>query len=196
MASSIDCLPAKVLAMLREMVDNPRITQLTAVDKINAVLAELRQAGDPEALDPACPEAVSKSSVSRAVQKWTKVGERLRRSREIGQMLIEKVGAVPGGEMGLAINEMLRSLSFDVSETLLDADLANPETLAATISHLKSLSLASQRLEQGATINVKRASEIRKQALADAAEAVGKAAQKLGITQESIDEIHSTVLGI
>lgn len=193
--SSIDKLPESVRRHLQEMLDNPRITQLEAVERVNAILAELRAAGDPEALDPGCPEEVSKSSLSRAVQKWAKVGERLRQSREIGEMLISRVGAAPQGQIGLLINEMLRSLSFDLSERLLDSDLTDPETLTATIDQVKALALAVQRLEQSASINVKRENEIRKQALEEAAQKVDKSARKAGVSPETIAVIHEA-LGI
>lgn len=182
--SSVDKLPPKVIRMLREMIDNPRITQLQAVDQVNAILSELRAAGDPEALDPECPEKITKSALSRRVQDWTKVGERLRQSREVGEMLISRVGAEPAGQVGLAINEMLRALSFDLSEKLLNADIEDPETLTATIGQVKALALAVQRLEQSATINVKRTAEIRKQALLDAADSVEKAAVQQGLNAE------------
>ena len=84
-------------------------------------------------------------------------------------MFIAKVGAAPQGQTGLAINEILRTMACELSEKLLDADLENPETMAATIDQVKSLALAVQRLEQSASINVKRDGEIKKAALQEAA---------------------------
>ena len=192
--SNVDKLPVGVRRQLREMVDNPRITQLAAVKTINAILSELRAAGDPEALDPECPEKISKSGLSRAVQEWAEVGERLRQSREIGEMLISKVGAAPAGQVGLLINEMLRSLSFDLSKRLLNADLTDPEALTATIDQVKALALAVQRLEQSATINVKREAEIRKQAREEAAKAVEAEAKRQGASAATIDSLRAAIM--
>lgn len=194
--SSVELLPAQVRRLLQELLDNPRITQLQAVEKINAALAELRAAGDPDALDPACPEAVSKSALNRYALRMEEVGAKLRQGREVAEAFIARVGAAPQGQMGLLINEMLRGMAFDLSLRLQDADINDPETMTATIDQVKALALAVQRLEQSATINVKRETEIRKQVAADAAEVTEKALAGQGMSRESIDTIKREILGI
>ncbi|WP_369798557.1 phage protein Gp27 family protein [Desulfuromonas sp. TF] len=177
------------------MLDNPRITQLEAVERINATLAELRKSGDPEVLDPACPEAVSKSAVNRYDLQMRDVGERLRQSREVADRWINKLGAAPQGQVGNLINEILRTLSFDVT-LFMQEDAIDKETAPAVVGMLKDLALTTMRLEKAANLNVEREREIRKQTLEDAAEKVGDAAIQRGLTKEDAQFWREQVLGI
>lgn len=183
--SSIDKLRADIKGKLQELLQDPRVTQLEATEIINSILEE-------EGL----PERVTKSSVNRYAVKMEEVGAKLRQSREIAEMYIARVGASPQGQTGLLINEMLRSMAFDLTLRLQDADITDPETMSATIDQLKALALGMQRLEQSATINVKRENEIRKQALTDAAEAVEKAAVQKGMNAEEASFWRQQVLGV
>jgi len=159
--STIDRLPADIKSTLQQLLQDPRVSQLEVTAQINMLL----EAEGHE-------ERVSKSAVNRYAVKMADVGEKLRQSRDVADMYISKVGAAPQGQMGLLINEILRTLAFDLSLKIQDADLSDPETLASTIDQVKALALATQRLEQSAMINIKRASEIRKQALDDVAKKV------------------------
>lgn len=163
--STIDILPPEIKAQLQTWLQDPRCTQLEATERANSLL-EL--AGEPQ--------RVTKSAVNRYAVRMEEVGAKIRQSREIADMYISKVGAAPQGQTGLLINEMLRTMAFDLTLKIQDADIADPETLAATIDQVKSLALAAQRLEQAATINVKREADIRKQALDDVAKAVDRVA--------------------
>lgn len=164
-ASTIDKLPADIKSRLQELLQDPRVTQLEATARINEIL----EADGHE-------ERVSKSAVNRYAVKMSEVGEKLRQSRDVADMFISKVGAAPQGQMGLLINEILRTLAFDITLKIQDADLKDPETLASTIDQVKALALATQRLEQSATINVKREAEIKKQLITDAVKEVKKKA--------------------
>lgn len=184
-ASTIDRLPDDIRATLQQLLQDPRLTQLEITAKINALLEE-----------DGHEDRVSKSAVNRYAVKMSEVGEKLRQSRDVADMFISKVGAAPQGQMGLLINEILRTLAFDISLKIQDADLKDPETLASTIDQVKALALATQRLEQSATINIKRAAEIRKQALEEAANAVEKTARAAGISADTIQTIRREVLGM
>lgn len=183
--STIEILPPEVKAQLQAWLQDPRITQLEATERANSLL-EL--AGHPE--------RVTKSSVNRYAVKMEEVGAKLRQSREVAQMYISHVGAAPQGQTGLLINEMLRSMAFELSLKMQDADLEDPEAMSATISQIKNLALTMQRLEQSATINVKREGEIRKQALSDAADNVEKAAVQQGMNAEQAMFWRQQVLGV
>lgn len=161
--SSIERLPEDVRERLHELLRDPRVTQLEATARINEIL-EAEGEG-----------TLSKSAVNRYALRMEKVGSRLRQSREIAEMWIAKLGAAPQGKTGHLINEILRTLSFDVSLMLQEGNL-DAETAPGVVDMLKGLALTMQRLEKAATLNVKREQEIRKQALEDAAEAVEKGA--------------------
>lgn len=191
--STVDLLPAGVRKQLQAMLDNPRITQLQAVYRVNAILAELRAAGDPEVLDPACPEQVSKSAVNRYDLQMRDVGERLRQSREVADRWINTLGAAPQGQVGNLINEILRTLSFDVTLFMQQGAL-DEETAPAVVGMLKDLALTSMRLEKAANLNVEREREIRQQALEAAADAVSETAREAGVTPDTIARIRRDVL--
>jgi len=184
-ASTIEILPPEIKAQLQAWLQDPRITQIEATERANSLL-EL--AGHPE--------RVTKSAVNRYAVRMEEVGQKLRQSREVAQMYIAQVGAAPQGQTGLLINEMLRSMAFEVSLKMQEADASDPEAMAATISQLKNLALTMQRLEQSATINVKRESEIRKAALNDAADNVEKAAVQQGMNAEQAAFWRQQVLGV
>jgi len=183
--STIDLLPPDIKAELQQLLQDPRMSQLQVTAKINALLEEEGH-----------EERVSKSAVNRYAVKMAEVGEKLRQSRDVADMFISKVGAAPQGQMGLLINEILRTLAFDLSLKIQDAKLDDPETLAATIDQVKALALAVQRLEQSATINVKREVAIRKQALEDAANEVEKEANTLEIKPETLNYIKKVIYGL
>lgn len=169
MPSTVDRIPADIRAKLQELLADPRVTMLEATARINEIL---EAEGHPERL--------SKSAVGRAAQRWSQMQERISRAREMGELFIAKVGAAPQGQTGLIINEILRTLAFDLSERLLDADLSDPEALPGIVDQVKGLALAVQRLEQAATTNVRRDAEIRRQALAEVERAVEERAADAG----------------
>lgn len=183
--STVEILPADIKAQLQAWLQDPRITQEEATSRANQLL-EL--AGHPERL--------SKSSVNRYAVRMEEVGAKLKQSREVAQMFISHVGAAPQGQTGLLINEMLRSMAFELSLKMQEADLEDPEAMSATIGQMKNLALTMQRLEQSATINVKREGEIRKQALIDAADNVEKAAVQQGMNAEQAMFWRQQVLGV
>lgn len=186
--STIDRLPPDILEQLQALLRDPRVTQLEATAKINAILEA-----------DGHPERVSKSAVNRYALRMAEVGAKLRQSREVAEMWIGKLGAAPQGQIGHLINEILRTLAFDLTLKLQEGDLT-PESMPEVIEMLKSLSLSVVRLEQAATANVKREEEIRKQARARAAEEAAAVAEKSlatqGMSRESIAAIKREILGI
>jgi hypothetical protein len=181
--SSIDLLPDAVRDQLNELLRDRKVTQKDAVERINQILAEMQH-----------PERLSKSAVNRYALQMEKVGRRMRESREMAEVWIGKFGSQPQGQVGNLINEMLRTLSFDISLILQEGQI-DDESAPAIVGMLKDLALTSMRLEKAANLNVEREKEIRQQALADAAKTVDQTARKAGVTPETIALIHEA-LGI
>lgn len=182
--SSIDLLPEDIRSQLNALLRDPRCNQLEAVKKINAILA-----------DEGHDERVSKSAVNRYSMKMEKVGEKLRQSREMANMWIAKLGAQPQGQLGHLVNEMLRTMAFDLSLNLQGMEVEEDE-LPGQVKLLKELSTAVHRLEQAASENTKREKEIRRQMAEEAAEAAAEVASSAGITAEKAQEIKNKILGI
>lgn len=183
-SSSISKLPADILEKLNELLRDPRVTQLEATARINAILKE-----------DGAEERISKSAVNRYDLSMREAGEKLQQSREIAKMWIGKLGAAPQGQVGNLVNEVLRTLAFDLSLKLQEAELTE-ESIPDVIFNLKALSLAAQRLESAATLNVKREKEIRTQALEEAASAVEEAAIQQGFDQDQAAFWRGKVMGV
>lgn len=180
--SSIDTLPPDVLDALQAWLRDPAITQIEAVDRTNALLEEI-----------GIEKRVTKSSLNRYAMRMEEAGAKLRQSREIAAMWIGKLGAQPQGQVGHLVNEMLRTLAFDMAMKLQDGEVTE-ESMPATIDMLKDLSLSVIRLEKAASENVKREAEIREQERAKAAEAAATTARKAGVSDETIERIRRDVL--
>ena len=182
-SSKVEQIPSDILEKLQELLRDPRVNQLDATNRINAILEERGE------------EPVSKSGVNRYAIQMDQVGIKLRQSREMAEMWIGKLGAVPQGKLGNLVNEILRTLSFELAMATQQGEL-DPDKLPEVAQMLKDLALAQMRLEKAASENVKRDEEIRKQTLEKAAAEVTKVAKARGLTAEAAEEIKNKVLGI
>src|SRR3569833_3110117 len=138
--STIEQLPPDILEQLQALLRDPRVTQMDATARINAVLEEQGE------------EPVSKSAVNRYAVRMDQVGDKLRQSRAVAEMWIGKIGATPQGQLGHLINETLRTLAFDLTLKLQENDITD-KSMPAVIGMLKHLSLSVMRLEKAASEN-------------------------------------------
>lgn len=186
--SSIDALPEHIRDALHALLRDPAVTQLETCKRVNDLL---KAEGEEQ--------RVSKSSVNRYSLKMESIGKRLRESREMAAMWVDKIGHQPQGEIGKIINEMLRSLSYEVTTELMNGEL-DSESLPNVIEQLNNLSLATIRLEKASSESMKRENEIREQAKAEAdAEAANKAEQaaiEAGLSRDAVVNIKNSILGI
>lgn len=181
--STIDMLPEDIREKLQELLRDPRVTQLEATARINAILEEEGH-----------PDRLSKSAVNRYALRMEQVGAKLRQSREIAQMWIGRLGAEPQGQVGHLLNEMVRGLAFDCAMSLSEGEEPVPPKM------LRDLAMAVEKLEKAASENVKREEDIRKRALeeaaARAAAAVDRAAGTGGMTAEQFKAIIRESYGV
>jgi hypothetical protein len=182
--STIEQLPPDLLARLQELLRDPRCTQLEVVARINALL---EQRGEDE--------RISKSALGRYAVKMERIGERLRQSRAVAEMWIGKLGAGPQGQLGRLINEMLRTLAFDLTLKLQEGEIST-EDLPGTVESLRDLSLAVMRLEKAASDNIKREREIKQQAAEELAAKVEGETGGAGITPERLRQIVRETYGV
>ena len=178
--SSIARLPEDVRKRLQELLRDPRVTQMAATRRINEILEE-----------DGHPDRVSKSAVNRYAVRMEEVGAKLRQSREVAQMWIGKLGAEPQGEVGKLLNEMVRTLAFEVTMSMAEGEVEDVKP-----KMLRDLAIAIEKLEKAASENVKRDADIRKRAIEEAAEAFEKAAGKDGrvLDAATIKEIREQLL--
>lgn len=175
--SSIDRLPQEIREQLQALLRDPRWTQADVVSWINTVLEE-------EGHDT----RLSKSAVNRYAVSMARVGERLQQSRAVAEMWIGKLGAQPQGKLGNLVNEILRTLAFDLSLTLQEGQI-DIETAPAVAGMLKDLAFSMEKLERAASENVKREKQLALE-IADAVEKAGEPAMSPARVREIIREAY------
>lgn len=184
--SSIDQLPEEVRAIIGQLRG-----QGWTIDQIREHLAGL--------LD----RAPSRSALGRHIQGLDKLGERMRRSRQVAEALVRELGDAPQSRAAALNIELLHSAVLDLfmrSEDgeAVDGDGAaalrgNPEgtmMLAKALDHLARASKTNVEFVKAAE---DRAAERTKEAAAKAMETV---ARERGISAETLAAIKAGIFGI
>ncbi|WP_027366944.1 DUF3486 family protein [Desulfocurvibacter africanus] len=182
--SSIETLPPDVLERLQELLRDPRVTQLEVTKRINELLAA-----------EGFPGRVSKSAVNRYAQRMEEVGAKLRQAREVAEMWIGKLGAVPQGQVGQLVNELLRTLAFELSLKMQEGEMSAEEA-PAVAKIIRDMAVGMEKLERAASENLKREEDIRRQAAEEAASKAEKIAKKRGLSKEAVQELRREILGV
>lgn len=165
---------------VRDAVDNLLKTNRLTLDQ---VLEQIRQAFPGAAV-------ISRSALGRYSKRFEEVGKRLRESREVAKVWVDRLGSDPQGDVGKMVMETLRTMAFDATLDMQERDSeVDPKEIA-------TLALAMQRLESAGKWNLQREKEMRAAALSEAAEAVQRAGKKTGTSDETIDLFRREILGI
>mgnify|MGYP001765272339 CR=1 FL=1 len=178
--SSIDLLPEEAWPHVRAALDalaKNRRTQEAIRDELNTHLLAL-------GLTP-----VSKSSFNRRSLALAKIGADIARTREMAAVFAEKLNDMPEGDVGMLINEMVKTLLYDLTER------ASVENIEVSAKMAKDISLAVFRLEQAGSISTKRRREIEDRAKAKVTEAVKEVGKIKGISSDTQAEIIEKILG-
>lgn len=181
--STIEQLPPDILEQLQALLRDPRVSQMDTTARINAILEERGE------------KPVSKSAVNRYSQRMEEVGDRLRQSRAVAEMWIAKLGAQPQGQVGHLVNELLRTLAFDLTLTMQQGEI-DIDSAPEVAKMLKDMAIAMEKLEKAASENVKREQEIKQQARQEAAEVAAKVAKQGGLSADSVQELRRAILGV
>jgi hypothetical protein len=166
--SSIKQLPGE----LREQVDG----------QIKAKLAELGA-------------DVSRSALGRYKQEIDQVGERLRRSREISNAFVERLGAMPEGRQGRMIVELLQSVVFDALVPRDGGETPSfaPQDIFRLAASIKDL-VAAEKISADRELRIR--AEERRRATEQAATAAEGAAKAKGLSADTAAFIRAKILGI
>lgn len=176
-ASSIKSLPEDILDQLHALLRDPRVTQLDATVRINAILAEQGE------------KPVSKSAINRYAIKMETVGSKLQQSRQIADMWIGKLGNEPSGKVGQLLNEMVRNLAFESAMKLAEGEEIDPKLI-------KELAIAVDKLEKATATNEKTLRELEQRALAKATEKASEVATRNGLSAEMVEAFKREMLGV
>lgn len=179
--SSIDLLPEAadplVAAAMRDLQarDKP---QNIILEELNSALADLGVA------------SISKSAFNRKAIWAASAGRRLAEAREIAAVVGERLGKLPEGDVGLLLNETLKTLILDV---LTDASLSGE---SASIDMLRKASMALRSLEGARKISVDARSKIIREFADKADKAIETTARKAGLDAATVARIRREVLGV
>jgi hypothetical protein len=179
--SSVEKLPKNLREKLLEMLNDPACTQAWIAEAIN---------------DEAGEAVLSKSGVNRYALRMKKFAEKNRQAREVAEMYLEKCGADTRNKLGKVLNEQIRGVAFDLMWEIEEQQKDGGADNEALTGILYKLSRSLAELERAEKLNAERTEEIRKAALAEAAEVVEKEAKGAGLTEAAIDTIKRKILGL
>lgn len=178
--SSIDLLPDEArpdIAWAYEELKERKMPQLAILDELNKRLADRGLKG------------VSKSAFNRRALWLIGQGDAILKAREIAAVLGEKLDKAPEGDVGLLLNELVKSIAFDI---LSNAQLTDNVSMNMVVN----AAVALDKLENARKISVEARSKIARQFAKSASEAVDKAAAARGLSQETTDDIKAQILGL
>lgn len=145
---------------------------------------------------------VSRSALGRYKQHLDKVGEKLRRSREVAEALVAKLGNAPESK-ALRLNvEMMQGAILDLLIKLNEEGEGDDAAKAITLDPQGAMLLgkALDHLSRASKADAELVGKIREQAEAAARKAAAEtavtAARKGGLSAESADAIRREILGI
>jgi hypothetical protein len=180
--SSLDLLPIEaqpfVRDAFRELGDRKRPAEDIRAE-LNAHLLGIENA-----------KPISRSAFNRKSLFLAEYGANIAHAREIAATFAERFGEDPNSDVGLLINETIKTIIFDV---LMNRAMSDDET---SMKLLKEAALTLQRLEMAKQSNVRTRVEIEEKIVTKAADVVEESARAAGLTPERARDIRHKVLGL
>ncbi len=140
-------------------------------------------------LDP--PEGpISKSAFNRYSMKIMITGRRLSEAREAAAVMAEKMDKLPEGDIGRLLNEIIKTMVFDL---LTDAQLNDG---SASMGLLKAASQSLRALELARKTNFDTEHDLRQRFTDQLEEAATDAAAVAGLSDDQARAIREKVLGV
>jgi len=179
--SSIDTLPEAaepIVATALQDLRQRKKPQLQILAELNGSLADLGV------------KSISKSAFNRKALWLAAYGQQLENAREIAGIMAERLDAAPEGDVGLLLNETIKTIIFDVMS---EASISD-ESPSMKMLHQASESLMA--LERARKLNVDARKVIEVNFRAKAEEAVDRAAKEKGLSADTVTAIKRAILGI
>lgn len=168
--SKIDLLPDEARPFVVTAIEALKVrerTQEAIREEMNLGLLSL-------GLDP-----ISKSSFNRHALQVAAFGRQLQQAREVAAIMAEKLDETPQGDVGLLLNETIKTLVYDV---IMEASLDDE---SASIAMLKAASDALMRLERARKLSVDTRSKIEKEFVKKASNAIDEAVETGAIDKQA-----------
>jgi hypothetical protein len=177
--SSINLLPEDIRLRLNEALRDRRLTQKQILDAINPLLEERGE------------KPVSKSAVNRYSMNIEEKGSMMREAREAADALVGGLGEQKGTDLGRAVTELVKTLTFDLVLSGKD-----DQGEAIGVDTLNKVALIAQRIERASKISLDREAQIRKQVLEAAVDIVEESKADSGLSDEVVEMIRRQILGV
>lgn len=172
--SSIDFLPEDIRVQLNAALREKRLTQKEILEAINPLLEERGE------------KTISRSAVNRYSIRIEQQGAMMREAREAADAIVGGLGEQKGTDLGRAVSEMIKTLTFD--RVMNDGEIE--------VDELNKLALIAQRIERASKISLEREAQLRQQILEEAADAVEETSKQMGQTADQAQFWREKVLGI
>lgn len=176
--SSIDTLPEDLRIQVNQDLRGRDKNQKQILEDINPVLEDRGR------------KPVSKSALNRYAMQIEEKGAMMREARAAADALVGGLGEHKGTDLGRAVTEMVKTLSFDMVVNRGDLD----------VNTLNKIALIAQRIERASKISLEREAQlkeqVRQQALEEAAQTVEQNAVQSGMTEAQAQLWREKILGI
>jgi len=151
---------------------------------LDEILEKLRELLPDDALP-------SRSALGRHIKGMALVGERIRRSREVAEALVRRLGADENRTSALNI-ELMQTVVLD----LFLAETEDGEGAVLDAKQVALLSGAVRDLASARKADTEATLKVRTAALADAAKAAEGAGKAAGLTAATIETIKASIFGV
>lgn len=185
--SSVDQLPDTVRSEIGRLRQNGRT--------IDEILAHLRQ------MDGIKP--VSRSALGRHLQHMEKLGERIRRSRQVAEALVKELGDAPESQAARVNIELMHNAVLDLfmnAEGGEKIDQDGKAALSGNPEGVMMLSKALDHLTRASRSNMDFIKQAEDRAAArakkEAAQAVDDVAKEKGLTAATVNSIKAAIFGV
>lgn len=185
--SKVDLLPESIRSELHTLLRDKRYTQQEIRTAINELIDESGLSKDMK---------LSRTGLNRYASRMETVGAKIRQSREIAEVWTSKLGDAPESDAGKLVQEIVKTLAFDVGMSMTEQELTNEAQTQKFVKTLNQLALLSARIEQSSMLTLKREKEIRTAFAAEAATRAEKIAKQAGLSAETATAIKQQILGI
>lgn len=180
--SSVERLPVEIRERLEGWLREFTAGRLT----LDEVMTRL----DGQFADQAGVELPSRSAVHRHASKFAAIAERIQRSKDIADQLVEQIGPQVADGKGLQVlAQGFQSLAFDMLANMDAEATMDPENLAFFARSIKDIASALKT-------DADRAMAVKRETAKAAAAAVKDAAGEKGLSAETADFIMKRVLGV
>ena len=145
----------------------------------------------------------SRSALGRHIKGMDALGEKMRRSRQVAEALVQELGDAPESKAARLNVELLHSAILDLNMRSADGELVDPEGAAALAGNPEGVMMLAKALDHLAkasktNIDFIAAAEARAELRAKrgAAAAVEATAKEKGLSADTIAEIKASIFGV